>query len=144
MSEAIPVGAHVASPRRGYVHHGIYAGDERVIHYAGFSRNYRRGPVEEVALEQFTRGRGLQVRAHVAPRYDGPAAVARARTRLGENRYRLWSNNCEHFVEWCIAGTPRSAQVEAWRLRVRQPWRVLIAPLARLARPAASLLAARN
>lgn len=144
MSEPIPVGAHVASPRRGYVHHGIYAGGGRVIHYAGFSLAYRRGPVEEVALDRFTRGRGLQVRVHVAPRYDGATAVARARTRLGENRYRLWSNNCEHFVEWCIAGTPRSAQVDAWRLRVRQSWGTLIAPLTRLARPAVKLLAARQ
>jgi HRAS-like suppressor 3 len=144
MPEAIPVGAHLASPRRGYVHHGIYAGNGRVIHYAGFSRTYRRGPVEEVALEHFTRGRELQVRAHLAPRYDGVAVVARARTRLGENRYRLWSNNCEHFVEWCIAGTPRSAQVEAWRSRVRRTWGALIAPLAGLARPAATPLAARQ
>lgn len=139
MSEPIPVGAHVATPRRGYVHHGIYAGNGRVIHYAGFSRTYRRGPVEEVALERFTRNRGLQVHAHSAPRYDGAEVVARARARLGEDRYRLLSNNCEHFVEWCITGTPRSAQVEAWRLRVRQSWSALLAPLDRLARPAVAL-----
>jgi HRAS-like suppressor 3 len=144
MSEAIPVGAHVASPRRGYVHHGIYAGNGRVIHYAGFHRAYRRGPVEETTLERFTRGRGLQVRAHAAPRYEGAAVVARARTRLGENRYRLWSNNCEHFVEWCIAGTGRSAQVEAWRSRARRTLSVLSVPLAWLSRPGAPVLAARK
>jgi Lecithin retinol acyltransferase len=136
MNEAIPVGAHLASPRRGYIHHGIYAGNGRVIHYAGFSGAYRRGPVEEVTLDRFTRNRGLQIRPHVAPRFAGLEAVARARARLGEDRYRLWSNNCEHFVEWCIAGTARSAQVEAWRARVRRSWGFFVAPLAWLVRPA--------
>ena len=41
------------------------------------------------------------------------AAVERARSRLGEDRYRLWSNNCEHFVHWCLTGSARSRQVEA-------------------------------
>jgi hypothetical protein len=38
--------------------------------------------------------------------------VARARSRLGENRYRLTTNNCEHFCEWCLSGESRSEQVE--------------------------------
>jgi hypothetical protein len=32
---------------------------------------------------------------------------------VGEDRYRLLTNNCEHFCEWCLRGTPRSHQVEA-------------------------------
>lgn len=119
MDEPLPIGAHLTSPRRGYTHHGIYAGAGQVIHYAGFNRPFRRGPVEQVALERFTRGRGLRVLPRADARFSGADAVARARARLGEDRYRLWSNNCEHFVEWCLAGTPRSAQVEAWRDRLR-------------------------
>jgi hypothetical protein len=42
------------------------------------------------------------------------AIIDRARSRLGERRYRLLRNNCEHFSEWCIVGEPRSAQVEKW------------------------------
>jgi hypothetical protein len=38
-----PIGAHQITRRRGYVHHGLYAGDGRVIHYAGFKRFLRRG-----------------------------------------------------------------------------------------------------
>jgi hypothetical protein len=38
--------------------------------------------------------------------------VERARSRLGEDRYRFLSNNCEHFCEWCIAGSSRSTQIE--------------------------------
>jgi len=47
-------------------------------------------------------------------RFAGALAVERARARLGEDRYGIWSNNCEHFVEWCLHGTARSAQVERW------------------------------
>jgi Lecithin retinol acyltransferase len=57
-------------------------------------------------------------------RYGSAEAVARARSRLGENRYRLTRNNCEHFCEWCIYGEPRSEQVE----------RFLAAPLLSLLR----------
>ncbi len=113
VSDELPLGAHLVTPRRGYVHHGIYAGNGRVIQYGGFNRLLERRPVEETSLDRFTRGRGYAVKARVAPRFDAAEAVARARSRLGEDRYRLWSNNCEHFVEWCISGSSRSHQVEA-------------------------------
>ena len=37
----------------------------------------------------------------------------RARSRLGERRYHLSRNNCEHFCNWCQLGEYRSEQVEA-------------------------------
>jgi hypothetical protein len=33
------------------------------------------------------------------------------RSRLGENDYRLLTNNCEHFCNWCLSGVSLSAQV---------------------------------
>jgi hypothetical protein len=122
MHEALHCGAHLTTRRLGYRHHGLYAGDGRVLHYRGMHRWawHRRGPVEEISLAQFANGHGFAVVvAAAAARYDGAAAVDRARSRLGEDRWHLWSNNCEHFVTWCLDGTPRSAQVEAWRARLR-------------------------
>jgi hypothetical protein len=113
MSIELQPGTHLTTRRRGYVHHGLYAGDGRVIHYAGYGRRFHRGPIEEITLECFAGGRGWQVRPWSTPAHSGPAAVERARARLGEDRYSLWTNNCEHFVEWAIGGTPRSAQVDA-------------------------------
>lgn len=110
--DAIPAGAHLVTPRRGFLHHGIYIGNGRVIHYAGYSRSGRRGPVEDVSLERFTRGRALWLKPADDARYGGADAVERARSRLGENRYRITSNNCEHFCEWCLRGLERSEQVE--------------------------------
>ena len=31
----------------------------------------------------------------------------------GEDRYRLLTNNCEHFCEWCLQGERRRYQIEA-------------------------------
>jgi hypothetical protein len=112
MPSELQPGTHLTTRRRGYVHHGLYAGDGRVIHYAGYGRRFRRGPVEEVTLDRFAGGRGWQVRHRSTPAFSGPAAVDRARARLGEDRHSLWTNNCEHFVEWAIGGTPRSAQID--------------------------------
>jgi hypothetical protein len=108
-----PLGAHILTPRRGYTHHGIYVGRGRVVHYGGLSRGLHRGPVEEVPLSQFARGRPIWIRPGDATAVSPEEVVRRACLRIGENRYRILTNNCEHFCEWCVSGAPRSYQVEA-------------------------------
>lgn len=112
MDGELPIGAHLVTPRRGYSHHGIYVGEGRVVHYAGLCRGVHRGPVEEVSLERFARGRGFRIEPCAQARFTPQEVVRRACSRLGENRYRLFSNNCEHFCRWCLCGEPRSLQVE--------------------------------
>ncbi len=111
--DPIALGAHLLTSRRGYRHHGIYAGNGRVVHYAGLSSAWRRGPVEEVPLARFAAGRPVWIKTSTQARYSGAAVVARARSRLGEDRYRITTNNCEHFCAWCIDGAPRSEQIES-------------------------------
>ncbi|HEY4298068.1 MAG TPA: lecithin retinol acyltransferase family protein [Paraburkholderia sp.] len=107
----LPIGAHLVTQRNGYEHHGIYVGNGRVVHYSGFASSAHRGPVEEVEIARFSAGHPLSVRATPSARYAGVEAVSRARSRLGENRYRLLTNNCEHFCAWCLLGESRSEQV---------------------------------
>ncbi|HTR08218.1 MAG TPA: lecithin retinol acyltransferase family protein [Paraburkholderia sp.] len=109
--EDLPLGAHLVSRRAGYSHHGIYVGAGRVVHYAGLCTSLHRGPIEEVTLERFAAGHEVEVVAHPFAAYAGREAVERARSRLGEDRYRLLSNNCEHFCTWCVDGKGRSEQV---------------------------------
>jgi len=71
-----------------------------------------RRPVEEVTLETFAEGRPVYVIEHNEVCFDTTEVIRRARSRLGENRYRLFTNNCEHFVEWCLHDLPRSFQAE--------------------------------
>jgi hypothetical protein len=105
------LGSHLVTPRLGFAHHGIYVGCGRVVHYGAFVHWLDRGPVEEVSLSQFTYQHTLWVRPGAA-RFDYEEVIRRARSRIGENAYRLISNNCEHFCEWCLRGEHRSEQVE--------------------------------
>ncbi|HJV95768.1 MAG TPA: lecithin retinol acyltransferase family protein [Albitalea sp.] len=132
------LGAHLVTQRRGYTHHGIYAGGGWVIHYAGWSRALHRGPVQQVTLAQFAAGRQLWVE-HGELRYAADEVVRRARSRLGEDRYSLASNNCEHFCTWCRRGESRSEQVERW---LAWPRRVLNAALGALPLPSGTPRAA--
>lgn len=110
-----PIGAHLVTPRLGYEHHGIYVGDGMVVHYGGFFTGLQRRPVELLSLTHFADGRPVQVRFHARARYSPSEVVARAKSRLGEDHYRLATNNCEHFCEWCLFGEARSVQVERLR-----------------------------
>jgi hypothetical protein len=49
------LGSHVVTPRRGHLHHGIYLGARKVIHYEGLAHGLRTGPVEEIPLAHFAR-----------------------------------------------------------------------------------------
>jgi hypothetical protein len=106
------IGAHLITPWLGFTHHGVYVGDGRVVHYGALVYDVIRRPVEEVSVEAFAEGRPLFVVEHDEVCFDAAEIVSRARSRLGENRYRLFSNNCEHFVEWCLHDVARSFQAE--------------------------------
>jgi hypothetical protein len=122
----VPLGAHLVTSRGGYEHHGIYAGAGKVVHYAGFAAGHCRGPVVEVTLDCFAGGSAITIRLHPCAQYMGAEAVRRARSRLGENRYRLLTNNCEHFCAWCLSGESRSQQVETCLAHPHAGLRVLM------------------
>jgi len=110
--EQPPVGTHLIVPWLGFTHHGIYVGSGHVVHYGALMYDIIRKPVEEVTLEGFADGRSVFVVEHDEVCFDAMEIVRRARSRLGEKRYRLLTNNCEHFVEWCLHDLPRSFQAE--------------------------------
>jgi hypothetical protein len=58
------------------------------------------------------------VKAHAPSNFECPEVIQRARSRVGEDCYRLLTNNCEHFCEWCLRGEHRSYQVEALLARL--------------------------
>jgi len=128
---AFPLGAHLVTRRFGYTHHGIYVGGGKVVHYAGLSRVTNRGPVEEVSLTAFAAGRCVSIKDESSARYSPETIAVRARSRLGENRYAMVTNNCEHFCAWCLHGQSRSEQIE----RILALPRAFAAALMRARRP---------
>lgn len=105
------LGAHLATSRLWYTHHGIYIGTGKVVHYSGLSRYWRSGPVEEVTLSDFVSGHSVWIVDHAQSTYSANVIVGRARSRVGEHDYRLLTNNCEHFCNWCVIGLSQSAQI---------------------------------
>ena len=125
--EELLAGTHLIIYRRGYPHHGIYLGDGRVVHYAGRIK-YPQGLIEEISLAEFSEGRALRMEKLQSGRFNRNEIVRRARSRLGESRYDLLRNNCEHFCNWCRLGENRSFQVEC----LTAPLRLLCSALLRL------------
>lgn len=110
----LKVGAHLVSPRTGYTHHGIYVGNDSVIHYSGLSAGLSAGPIEETSLAEFSQGQDVSIRSYRNPKYVGAEAVKRSKSRLGESSYDVQGNNCEHFCTWVIMGISESTQVESF------------------------------
>lgn len=108
------IGDHLISARLGYTHHGIYIGSGKVIHYSGLANGLTltSGVIEETTLEDFSNGRGYSVKTYDKPQFTGLVVVQRAKSKLGENQYSVFSNNCEHFCAWCINDEHHSEQIK--------------------------------
>ena len=99
------VGCHLKAGRLLYEHHGIYIGEGLVIHYAFDG-------ITVDTVEKCARGEIMEEVPHFDSPYTGEEIRKRAFSRLGEDRYDLVSNNCEHFANWCCTGEAESEQVE--------------------------------
>jgi hypothetical protein len=82
---------------------------------------FRRVPVEDVPLAQIARGRDIRIRRD-SPKFNSGEVVERAPSRLGESRYRLLTNNREHFCSWALRDECYSKQVEWLRALQRVVW----------------------
>lgn len=99
-------GDHVYYNCGAYSHHGIDCGDGTVIHY---TKTY--GNISRVSWASFTSGMTVFTKEY--GQCDTPdIVVGRAESRLGENAYGLFDNNCEHFATWCKTGVHASEQVK--------------------------------
>ena len=89
--------------RIGFYHYGIDAGRGRVIHYNGRPYDKRNACIKEVTLKVFLKG-GVKEVVKVATESSVEDILARAGACIGEKRYNLFFNNCEHFAKYCMTG----------------------------------------
>ncbi|MEB3312110.1 MAG: lecithin retinol acyltransferase family protein [Snowella sp.] len=90
-----------------YEHHGIDCGDGTVIHYRKPSET-----VERTSWDIFSRHKPVfQKHYHNQFCFLPEIVVERAQSRLGEQKYNLLFNNCEHFANWCKTGLNESGQI---------------------------------
>jgi uncharacterized protein YycO len=90
-----------------YTHFGVE------MQGGGICENSPAG-VRIVSLPDFARGDATRVRNPDATASERARAVERAASRIGERRYSLTANNCEHFANWCATGAAVSHQVIAF------------------------------
>ena len=115
-----------------YEHHGIYVGDDKVVHYNGLARGIvlekscfeeilsnvvpldkrNIAKVEMTSLEEFASGDTWQIKEYANAPFSGQEVALRAKERIGEQKYNLLINNCEHFCSECIFGKHVSEQVQ--------------------------------
>lgn len=88
---------HLKVQRIGYTHHGLYLGNNQVVHYQG-------GEVRISSLDDFKKNCEIRVVDSVAL-YSKDEIIHRAFSRIGEKEYNLVFNNCEHFANWCRSGS---------------------------------------
>ena len=92
-----------------YEHHGIDCGNGTVIHYRKFE-SYAR--VERTSLLDFAQSNKICIKDYpVGFCFIADDVIRRAESRLGEEKYSLLFNNCEHFATWCKTGISDSKQV---------------------------------
>ncbi len=98
---------HLQVPRQHglFQHHGIDLGDGTVAHYLE-GREILRSPLKEFCCNQ-----PIEIIKHENCCAKS-VTLRRAMSRIGEQRYNLLFNNCEHFANWCKTGRYRSPQVE--------------------------------
>jgi hypothetical protein len=104
-----------------YRHYGIYAGNNRVIHYAGHGGDWGEDvSIHEAPLRDFLQGARrftvCEFKTHCDISgyhlYSREETLQREYQRLGEQNYNLITNNCEHFALWCRTGISASPQVK--------------------------------
>lgn len=124
--------------RGAYEHYGIYVGNRKVIHYAGVesdfggrvsiheapfdefiksSKNYfvisfdGKYPVKIQSSTKFIVNSIFDCGSRKYNTYSVEETLKRAYSRIGEKKYSLLINNCEHFAMWCKTGVSESTQV---------------------------------
>lgn len=123
--DVIPVGAHVVQPGafgvKDLLHHALYMGNHKVVHYYGdpyiqqsmFGKDRSSVRIDDIKLLQDNAKQantGLFIHHHPHTIFSAEQAVQRALSRLGEKKYNLLNNNCEHLVYWTLYNTPYSIQ----------------------------------
>ena len=99
----LKMGDHIYANYGYFFHHGIYCGDDEVIHYVN-GKIIRKTP-----LSKFSKTQRIHVKRYRRA-FSQTRVVRRAKRRLDERKYNLILNNCEHFANWCKMGKSKCEQ----------------------------------
>ena len=114
-------GAHVRVKVGSYYHHGIFIGNGEVVQF-GLPFNVYGDPSEirvlRSPLSDFCPSDASFIEVY---RFSGKEKkqkasdeeiVRRALAAVGEGGYNVFTNNCEHFANYCVFGKKSSDQID--------------------------------
>lgn len=112
LHSAVPPPGTPVKIRFGIYHHYAIVSDRIVDGKPTLiSLSRRSGTVAEEAWDEVARGRPVRssrLRSTLSP----DLVVSRARSRIGERRYKLLTSNCEHFARECLGLPVRCRQLQ--------------------------------
>ena len=88
-----------------FLHHGINLGDGTIVHYLEGKEILRS------SYEDFRQGEEVSIVKHINE-CSSEKTIKRALSKIGEKKYNLLFNNCEHFATCCKTGHHHSNQVD--------------------------------
>jgi hypothetical protein len=119
VKKTLEAGDIIGDPRNkagyDYEHYGVYIGDNKVIHYMTPNNSGKAsdGEVCETTLDgHFDKDKIFVLKFDKEKVFSPEETVKNAKSLLGEKKYDLISNNCEHFALWCKTGIRKSYQID--------------------------------
>ena len=101
-----------------------------MVHFGRGVFDVQNAVVEEVEIDCFSQGKPIRI-IESNSCFSADEIVARAECRIGEQKYDLFENNCEHFANWCRSGQSESHQVNLTEALARQSAAVITKPWVR-------------
>ena len=112
-----PAGAHVRIRRPyGIDHHAVVVGGSvATLGPVMLIDNAKADGISRRTLEEVAAGDPVEIVARPQSAEHANHIVERAYSQIGKP-YDLFSQNCEHFSNWCYDGMPRSLQLQGFGL----------------------------
>ena len=93
-------------------HYGIYVSDSCIIQYGKASDIFQDSSEVSVlvgTIKEFVGNKYIEVRENSKEKI-----IKKAKERIGEKKYNILNNNCEHFVNECVFNKHESLEAKQY------------------------------
>ena len=114
-------GAHIRVKTGSFYHHGIFIGNGEVVQF-GLPLDVYRDPSEirilRSPIQDFCPSETSFIEVYrfskkeLKQKQSDEEIVRTALAHVGEGGYNIFTNNCEHFANFCVFGKKVSAQID--------------------------------